>query len=75
LDFLTFKGDLHLAIEFYHKALSLKADDSFTATMLGKALSQMSGQNVDYVLGSSEEFQDNEENEYSSQANVAMNMI
>lgn len=40
-------GDLQQAIEYYHKALGLKYEDSFTAEMLSKALQQQFEQPIE----------------------------
>ncbi len=68
-----------MAIEFYHKALSLKTDDSFTAIMLGKALTEMSEQPFEYTLGQEDDQDDFEydveDNEYSSNTNVMANLF
>lgn len=39
-------GDIEQAIEYYHKALGLKYEDSFTAEMLSKALQQQFEQSI-----------------------------
>ncbi|KAL0488988.1 anaphase-promoting complex subunit Apc6 [Acrasis kona] len=71
-------GNLHDAIEHYHKATFLKNDDTFTATMLGKALFQITIQTVDYVICNDQEEEEDpeeEDNLYSSSSFAVVNKI
>ncbi|KAL9643884.1 hypothetical protein ABK040_013295 [Willaertia magna] len=43
-------NNLHKAIEYYHKALALQPDHSFTSTMLSKALIQISNQPLEFLF-------------------------
>jgi len=59
-------NNLHTAIEYYHKALAIQSDHSFTATMLSKALVQISNQSMEYLLQQADETMSESDNNKSS---------
>ncbi|KAG2377559.1 hypothetical protein C9374_009075 [Naegleria lovaniensis] len=69
-------SNLHTAIEYYHKALAIQPDHSFTATMLSKALVQIANQSLEYLMQQpEEEIQDNNNTVQENDLNVRINKL